>query len=355
MPTRHGPSPCPSDAPPLPQQPADTPWPTDTWPTGPIPDAADRDRAQRALARFFDAANEPELGVTHALLVAHRGRIVQERYDGDHDATSTLPSWSMAKSMLQVTVGILVGDGKLDLDAPAPVPAWQEADDPRQPITLDLLLRMSSGLAFAEVYDDSGFSDTIEMLFKSGKQDTAGYAAEKPLEAAPGTLWSYSSGTSNIVSRIVQDAVGLDGDAFLAWLRERLFERIGMRSTKPLLDGRGTWIASSFAFSTARDFARFGLLCLRDGCWDGDRIVPEGWIDYARTPTPASEGEYGSHFWLAQNGTGIFSANGFRSQYIVMVPDRDLIVVRLGDSETDQKGALLRSLADLVEAYPRVG
>jgi CubicO group peptidase (beta-lactamase class C family) len=247
---------------------------------------------------------------------------------------------------------VLVGEGKLRLDAPAPVPEWQAPDDPRRAITLDALLRMSSGLAFAEIYDDSGYSDTIEMLFGSGQEDVAGYAAARPLIAEPEQVWSYSSGTSNIVSRITHDALGLRGDDYVARLRAGLLDRIGMRSTKPRLDAQGVWIASSFAFSTARDFARFGLLCLRDGIWEDERLLPAGWIDYARTPTPRSGGEYGAHFWLATNGSGIFSANGFRSQYTLMVPARDLVVVRLGDSEVEHKRALLLALDRLVRAYP---
>lgn len=349
---RFGPSPLPSDRPPLPAQPHGVDWPTRAWPGGALERDVDRDTAVAAHARFFDPRAEKQLGVTHALLVVHRGRLVQERYGPSHDETSTLPSWSMAKSMLQTLIGTLVGEGKLRIDEPAAVPEWQTPGDPRRPISLDQLLRMSSGLEFFEVYDDSGFSDTIEMLFKSGKPDVAGYAAAKPLAAAPGSVWNYSSGTTNILSRIVHDALGLRGDDFVAHLRRVLLDRIGMQSVKPLLDERGTWIASSFAFSTARDFARFGLFCLRDGVWQGQRILPEGWIDYARTPTAHSQGQYGAHFWLAQDGSGTFSANGFRSQYIVMVPERDLVIVRLGDSETEQKVDLLPALADLVRAYP---
>jgi CubicO group peptidase (beta-lactamase class C family) len=349
---RFGPSSLRPDCPPLPTQPHDTDWPTTAWPVGTPAGGVDRDAAASLHARFFDPHAEKKLGITHALLVVHRGRLVQERYGPTHDEDSTLPSWSMAKSMLQTLIGMLVGEGKLRIDEPAPVPEWQAVGDPRRSITLDQLLRMSSGLEFYEVYDDSGFSDTIEMLFKSGKPDVAGYAASKPLAAAPGSVWNYSSGTTNILSRIVHDALGLRGDDFVAHLRSVLLDRIGMKSVKPLLDERGTWIASSFAFSTARDFARFGLFCLRDGTWQGERILPEGWIDYARTPTAHSQGQYGAHFWLAQDGSGTFSANGFRSQYIVMVPERDLVIVRLGDSETDQKVDLLPALADLVRAYP---
>jgi CubicO group peptidase (beta-lactamase class C family) len=292
------------------------------------------------------------LGTTHALLVVAGGRIVVERYGPGIDATTTLPSWSMAKSLLHAVIGVLVGEGRIDVSQRADVPAWRGDGDPRGEISVDQLLRMSSGLSFVEVYDDELYSDTIEMLFKSGRADTAGFAADKPLVARPGKAWLYSSGTSNILADVTHRVTGLRGDDYRAFLGAALFDRIGMKSVKPLFDASGTWIASSFAFATAQDFARFGLLYLRDGCWAGERILPPGWVDHARTPTAHSDGQYGAHFWLAQDGSGIFSANGFRSQYIVVVPERDLVIVRLGDSEIDQKRELLLALSRLVRAFP---
>jgi CubicO group peptidase (beta-lactamase class C family) len=234
------------------------------------------------------------------------------------------------------------------------VPAWQQPGDPRREITVDQLLHMKSGLSFTEVYDDTGQSDTLEMLFGSGRSDVAGYAERQPMETLPDTWWSYSSGTSNILSAIGQRALGLRGDDYLAFLRRELFDRIGMRAVTPRFDDSGTWIASSYAFATAQDFARFGLLYLRDGCWNGERILPKGWVDHARTPTGHCESQYGAHFWLAQDGSGNFSANGFLSQYILMAPSRDLILVRLGSSPTEKKRALLLSLADLIRAFPEL-
>jgi CubicO group peptidase (beta-lactamase class C family) len=344
-----------SQLPTLPKQPAGIPWPTAEWPRAALPAGADEGAIDAFVERTFSEPAPEDLGSTHAILVVQRGEIVLERYDADHTATSTLPSWSMAKSMLHAILGILVRDGRLDLHAAADVPAWQGADDPRRAITVEQLLRMKSGLEFVEVYDDSGHSDTLEMLFRSGREDVAGYAESRPLESVPDTWWSYSSGTSNILSAISKRVLERGGNDYLAFMRRELFDPIGMRTVSPRFDATGTWIASSFAFATARDFARFGLLYLRDGCWDGRRILPSGWVDHARTPTRHCAGQYGAHFWLAQDGSGAFSANGFLSQYIVMVPSRDLVLVRLGNTPVEKKRALLLSLAELIRAFPEAG
>jgi CubicO group peptidase (beta-lactamase class C family) len=303
------------------------------------------------LARGFREPPPQEIGSTHALVAVHRGRLVAERYDAAHGPESTLPSWSMAKSVLHAVVGILVRQGRLDVSAPADVPEWPEGD-PRRAITLDQLLRMRSGLRFDEEYTDPESSNTIQMLFGQGRDDVAGFAAALPALHPPDTVWSYSSGTSNIVAAIVGRAVGGGEAGMREFLRRELLGRIGMRSAEPRFDAAGTWIASSFLFATARDFARFGLLCLRDGVWEGERILPEGWMDYARTPTPGSEGEYGAHFWLARDDSGNFTATGFRGQYTLMCPRRDLLIVRLGTSMPEQKRGCYLWMKDLVERFP---
>ncbi|MGH0030032.1 MAG: serine hydrolase domain-containing protein [Myxococcota bacterium] len=335
----------------LPSQRPDVAWPTDAWPEGPPESGVDAEGLRESVERGFAEPAPPEIGATHALLAVHRGRLVTERYDADHGPDATLPSWSMAKSVLHALVGVLVGRSVLDPAAPADVPQWP-AGDPRRAITLDQLLRMSSGLRFDEEYTDPESSNTIQMLFGEGKDDVAGFAAGLPAEHPPDTVWSYSSGTSNIVSAIVGRAVGGGEAGMRRFMKEALLDRIGMTSAQPRFDAAGTWIGSSFLFATARDFARFGLLCLRDGVWEGERILPEGWIDYARTPTPGSEHEYGAHFWLAQDGSGRFSANGFRGQYTLVCPRRDLVVVRLGTSMPEQKRGTYLWLKELVERFP---
>jgi CubicO group peptidase (beta-lactamase class C family) len=240
------------------------------------------------------------------------------------------------------------------VNAPAPVLEWQGAGDPRSAVTLEQLLRMVDGLDFLEDYVEGDTSNVIDMLFGGGKEDVAAYAASQPLAHPPGSFWSYSSGTSNIVARIAGSTVGGGEHEALGYLQRELFDRLGMTSAKPRFDTAGTFIGSSFVFATARDFARFGLLYLRDGIWEGERVLPPGWVDHARTPTPASKGEYGAHWWLALDGSGRFSANGYRGQYILCDPARDLVVVRLGGSTPEQRGHVARNLLEIVESFPLV-
>ncbi len=338
---------------PLPPHPSGVPWPTRVW-----PEAALAPETSVKLAPLLDLAfADPapgSLGETHAFLAVQGGRIVAERYAAGVTADSTLPSWSKAKSITHALIGILVREGRLDPHAPAEVPEWQGADDPRRAITLDQLLRMSSGLKFAEDYVDVGVSDVIEMLFGAGKDDVAAYAAGRPLAHPPGAAWNYSSGTTNIVARIAARALGASGDAFRAFMTSELFTPLGMTSAAPKFDAAGTFIGSSFCYCTARDFARFGLLYLRGGVWEGKRLLPEGWADYARTPTPVPDTErlgYGAHWWLGIAGPGSFSANGYEGQYTVLIPDLDLILVRHGKTPIDRKDAVQDWLAALAGCF----
>lgn len=333
--------------PPASADPGGVPWPAgDALPDGPLPPHVDEAKLAAALAEVF---SEPEGGGrrgTRAVVVVHRGRIVAERYADGFGPETPLIGWSMTKSVMAALVGIRVGQGELDLHAPAPVPEWGEAGDPRGAITLDQLLRMSSGLEFSELTDDYG-SDLVTMLFDRG--DAAGYAAAKPLAHEPDTDWYYSSGTSNIVSRILRASFEGDQAAYFRFPREALFDRIGMRSAVIEPDASGTFVGSSFMYATARDWARFGLLFLQDGVWLGERILPEGWVEYSTTPTPrAPQGRYGAHWWLNAGDpqdpadrpwpalpTDAFAAQGFEGQRVLVVPSRELVLVRLGQSRPE--------------------
>lgn len=339
--------------PPLPPQPSGVPWPTQDWPEGPLTSEVAARLTPLLNSAFSDPAPEI-MGETHAFLAVQGGRIVAERYWTGFDSESTHHSWSQAKSITQALIGILLREGKIDIYAPADVPEWQSPDDPRRAITLDQLLRMSSGLKFAEDYVDAGVSDVIEMLFGSGKEDVAAYAAKSPLIHPPGSFWRYSSGTSNLVARAAALGLGASGEAFGAFMVRELFDPLGMRSAQPKFDKAGTFIGSSFCYCTARDFARFGLLYLRDGVWDGRRILPEGWVDYARTPTPVPATErlgYGAHWWLGMAGPGSFSANGYEGQYTVLVPELDLVLVRNGKSPDAQKEAVQNWMGEVAECF----
>jgi CubicO group peptidase (beta-lactamase class C family) len=313
----------------------------------------------RALERAFEEPGPPRpLRQTQAVVVVQDGRLVAERYAAGVDPAAPLLSWSMAKSVTMALVGALVLDGRLAVNAPAPVPEWRAAGDPRGAITLDQLLRQSSGLVFDETY--GAVNDVSRMLFT--RPDTGAFAAAFPLAAPPEHVWSYSSGTSNIVARIVRDAFGGDLAALVRYTRERLFDPAGMTSALFEPDASGTFIGSSFAFMTARDWARFGELFRRDGVWDGRRLLPEGWVRYAITPTPkAPGGSYGAHWWLDAGEPGAperrpwpllptetFAARGHSGQWVVVVPSARLVVVRLGltlpDLEDDGTQELVAEL-----------
>lgn len=336
--------------PPLPVQPPGVDWPTLSWSRGPLPPSVDAERLARLIDHGFTDFEE-----THAVVVVQGGRLVLDRYGPAHGPEATCLSWSMAKSITHALVGIAVGDGLLDIMAPAPVPEWRSPGDPRGAITTDQLLRMSSGLRFSEVYEPDKPSDTIEMMWGSGKADVAHYAASQPLDHPPGTFFSYSSGTTNIICRILADVTGLRGEAFAAFMRERLFEPLGMRTPVPKFDPAGTFIGSSFCFASGQDFARFGLLYLRDGVWNGRRLLPEGWVDYARTQTFQQAGvtddPYGAHWWLGLGGEGSFSANGHEGQFTLLAPDLDLIIVRHGRTGAALKDALKVWMGEMAAAF----
>lgn len=228
----------------LPAQAPDVSWPTQAWPEGDLPKGLDRTRFDALMDKGF-----ADFGETHAVVVVQGGRLIFERYGPDHGPDKTCLSWSKAKSITQALAGLIVGDGKLDIFAPADVPEWKTPGDPRGAITLDLLLRMSSGLEFSEVYLPDQPSDTIAMLWGEGKDDAAHYAADKPLAHPPGSFFSYSSGTTNIVARTLSRALGAYGPDFEAYMRTRLFEPLGMTSPIPKFDKAGTFLGSSFCFT----------------------------------------------------------------------------------------------------------
>ena len=343
---------------PLPPQPTGVAWPTEAWERGELHPGVD-------LAPLLDAAFDVDgpLAETFAVIVVHGGRVVVERYQGalEHfdrqptrvTAETPLLSWSMAKSMLHAVVGLLVGDGRLDLDAPADVPEWSDPGDPRHAITLRQLLAMRDGLAFVEDYVDDRISDVMQMLFGEGQPDMAHFAADRPLAAPPGTRFNYSSGTSNIISGIVARTVG-PGETYARYLHGRLFGPIGMRSADPEFDEAGTWVASSYVHATAQDFARFGLLYLRDGTWDGDRVLPAGWVDYARTwvsVDPEDEPLRRALVGLAGDTLGTFRAAGYEGQSITICPPLDLVVVRLGKTPLERKANLVPWRRAMVQAF----
>jgi CubicO group peptidase (beta-lactamase class C family) len=332
------------------------PWPQADWDHADLSDSVDADRLDGHLDRCLHDADE--FGMTLALVVVHGGRIVRERYGPETDADTTLISWSMAKSITHALVGLLVEDGRLELSAPAPIGAWSY--DERAEITLQHLLEMTSGLEFVEDYVDAGVSHVIEMLFGSGIDDHAAYASAFPLVAPPGTVWNYSSGTTNIVAKIAGDAIGGGRDSTEKYLRDRLFGPLGMASATPKFDTVGTFVGSSYVYATARDFARFGYLYLRNGWWDGRRLLPSDWVDHAATPVlapiPVDERHgYGAHWWLWRRDPRTIAALGYEGQRTIVARDRDLVVVRLGTSAAERHPALDDVLDEIVGCFPKAG
>jgi len=337
-----------------------TPFPTDGWAMLATDDPL-RVHLNGVLARAFEGERPEALAKTKAVVVIAHGRLAAERYADGITADTRLQSWSMAKSILHAALGIAVGEGKIDPDAPAPVPEWQGADDPRHAITVRQLGQMTDGLAFRENYGDTD-SEAMQMLFGAGRGDVGAAAAQTPLGAPPGTRWSYSSGSANILSRILRDAIG-GREAYHAFLRERLFEPLGMTSAIAEFDASGTWIGSSYVHATARDFAKFGLLYLNHGLWEMRQIVPRDWVDGAAQATPASKGFYGTLFWLNahKNGDGqgpcvisdklpcdMFFARGFGGQLIGIAPSHDAVIVMLSANYAGANEPIVDLFADIL-------
>jgi CubicO group peptidase (beta-lactamase class C family) len=335
------------------QHPIDLPWPTQDWKIAKLDENVNKELLFNSFDDAFSEKETEALGESLACLVIHKGRIVHERYAEGFNKNSTFVSWSMAKSILQALIGILVKENNLDVNAAPNIPEWSAEDDARKKITLDQMLRMVDGLDFNEDYVDDQVSNVIEMLFdETNSKDMGAYAIARKLKHKPGKLWNYSSGTSNIVSRVVADVLKDSGREYPEFMQSALFNKLGMQSAEPKFDEAGTFVGSSFVFSTARDFAKFGYLYLRDGVWDGERILPEGWVDYTRTVTPESEaGTYGSHFWLVPGSLGIFSCQGYEGQRIMMVPKLDLVIVRLGKTPIEKAEALNQFMKNIVDAF----
>lgn len=337
------------------------------WPGGSRPerDASSYDfaRIDAAIAKTFTEPFGPHKRQTQAVAVVHRGRLIAEAYAAGFDAHTPVLGWSMTKTVTGALAGILVGDGKLDVKAPAPVPEW--AGEPEKAkITLDDLLHMSSGLDFSEKY--APFQDAPEMLYASG--DMAAFAARKPLRHAPGTVWYYSSGDTNIVARMIRMQAGGTARSVRDFARRRLLDPLGMRTAVIEPDSSGTFVGSSYMYASAQDWARFGLFLLNDGVWNGQRILPAGWVAYMRTAVPSSGGIYGAQTWLNQGRDdpnvkakrryerlpkNLFYLNGYNGQSVMIVPDEELIVVRLGVTHKDEHYLQQDLVVDLLEAISK--
>ncbi len=270
-------------------------------------------------------------GNAFGFIVIHKGIPVTERYKPGFNEKTRFLSWSMAKSFTNAMVGIMVKDGKLDISQKVAIEAWQ--NDDRKNITMNNLMQMESGLRWNEDYGN--LSDVTLMLYD--QKDFAGYAINMPQKFPAGSHWYYSSGSANIINYLMRKRFREDA-AYYAFAQTRLFYKTGMPSAILEVDPAGTQVGSSYVYATARDYARFGLLYLQDGIFNGERILPPGWVDYTTTPAKHSNGCYGSLFWLNRTHyysdapEDLFSCNGHDGQRIFIIPSKDLIVVILGYS-----------------------
>ena len=321
---------------------ADQPWPIGNQVA--LPDEVagfDMPAVRAAVDQAFEDI-EPEQNIdTRAVLVIHEGKIIAEQYAEPFSADMPQLGWSMTKTVTAALTGILGADGLLHVDAGANVPEWRTDGDERRSITLEHLLHMTSGMQFSEVYTAGSMSDVILMLYTTG--DTAAFTLDKPLAHTPGSTFYYNSGTSNIISRI-QRQLFTNFQDYFNFPQERLFSKLGMTSAVIEPDASGTFVGSSYMYATPRDWAKIGLLYMQDGMWNDERILPEGWVDYSLTPAPAAErGQYGVQMWLNVGAPGdpdsrplpglpanMYYLSGFEGQNILMFPDQDLIVMRMG-------------------------
>lgn len=331
------------------------PWPYGDKMTDTIPGNIDQALLGQAISNAMNATAKNKSCYTRAVLVMYDGKIVGEKYAAGFDKNTVMLGWSVSKSITAALTAILVKEGKLNIGAPAPVPEWKNT--PKEKITIRQLLQQTSGLYFREDY--TGPSEVTNMLFKHG--DMAAFVAKLPLKDKPGTVFNYSSGNTNILSRIIRQTVG-EKD-YAAFPYKSLFHKINTYSILLEPDASGTYIGSSYSYATARDFARFGLLYYNNGMWNGEQILPPNWVKESIQPSEADKRKhYGYQFWL--NGydekdstkrwypdvpADMFFADGYGGQDIYIIPSKKLVVIRLGLHALDENKFLKEVIRSVKE------
>ena len=309
----------------------------------------------QVIKAHVNAVNEEGRHEARAVVVLYDGKLLAEQYAPGFNKNSRMLGWSMAKSVTSALIGLLVKQGKLDVNKPAPVPEWGNEKDKRHGITLRHLLQQTSGLDFEENY--AKYSDATRMLFN--KADMAAYAASRPIKVAPGSEFYYSSGNANILSRIVRQMVG--DQNYYSFIYDSLFRKIGMHTAVMEPDASGTMVGSSYVFATARDWAKFGLLYYNNGMVNGQQLFSNDWVKQTVAPFAADRlQQYGYQFWL--NGfnkedpsqrkfpaapADMFYAGGYAGQNVFVIPSKKLVIVRLGFKKCDEN-ELLRKILECV-------
>ena len=331
------------------------------WPLGDVGANGTFDEVNREKLNIaLDAAMaRPGLN-TRAVVVAYRGKIVGERYAEGFSRNTPQIGWSQGKSITAALIGVLVAQGEISLDEPAPVAEWQRAGDPRKRIRVRDLLNMSSGLEFTN-YDDNrvdswSASNEHSRIYFDGI-NVFELAVNQPLELEPGTRYRYRNSDPLALGKIIRDKVEARGRDYLRFPQEALFDRIGARNFVLETDAWGNFIMTGYDYGSAWDWIRFGLLFLWDGIFEGERILPEGWVEFVSTPAPGDPTRnYGGLFWLNTEGTldrvprDAFWASGYMGQRTVIIPSADMVVVRLGPSSTSVRDHMNTLIGDVLDA-----
>jgi CubicO group peptidase (beta-lactamase class C family) len=339
---------------------ATQPWPTgDANATTPMPEGVDVAAIQAAL----DWGMAQKEHNTRAIVLVYRGKIVGERYAPGWTKDTPQISWSQGKSITAALIGVLAQQGRLRVDDLAPVKEWQGKDDPRRQIRIRDLLRMSSGLDVANLGLTGPASFTREnehMRIYFDGLNVFEHAVNQPPEIPPNTQWRYRNSDPLVLGKIIREMVEARGENYLTFPQRALFDRIGARNFVLETDAWGNFIMTGYDYGSARDWARFGLLHLWDGVWEGKRILPEGWVEFIATPAPADNSRgYGGLFWLNRGGAwkglpeDTCMASGFMGQHTVVIRSRDVVVVRLGPSPRDSTRYLTELVARLLAGLPK--
>jgi CubicO group peptidase (beta-lactamase class C family) len=337
------------------------------WPMGDrLPEAGPKGVDIARVRQALDAAFEPASGQTAAFVVTWKGQLIGERYATGINYQTPLESWSMGKSLSATIMGILIRQGVYDLWQPAPIPEWQQPGDPRAKIRIADILHMSSGLRIRAPQDpdydaSGGYPDHLYLY--TGTVDSFKYAATRPLQWPPNTVGRYRNTDPVLINYLNRLGIEKQKEVYHTFPQRRLFDRLGIRTMVMETDPYGNFLTQGYEFASGRDWARLGNLYLQDGVWNGERILPEGYVRFASTLAPAWEADgrpiYGGFFWL--NGNDEFPVPreayfmaGAGGQYTMIIPSHDLVVVRLGHYKgaTDGEKALKRALALLLEAVP---
>lgn len=333
---------------------------------GPVPPA--NAELRQALDRAFAEPDHPPFRRTKAVVIVKDGQIIAERYAAGYGVDTPILGFSATKSVISALIGILAGQGKLAVDEPAPIAAWRNPDDPHHAITIDHLLRHTSGLTMGSSLNASlasAFAPVNRMKFV--ECDMAGFAERASLEAAPGTSWNYHDGNTIILSRVIRDAVGGTAADVMQFARAELFEPLGMRNVTLEFDATGTPEGSSQMLAPARDWARFGELYLNQGLAGSRRILHEGWVRYSASLTPGAWVGMGAGFWTNHGDSkgsryrtalgmprDAFYASGVMGQYVIIVPSERLVIARFGISGNQYDiEAVSRLVADVIAATGR--